>query len=66
MGNTNISDEHHKEPLLNDVLGLSSLGYVDWLILVVMMSLVISLGYTLHVIVLPLCRRDAEDSTELR
>ena len=66
MGNTSISDAHHKEPLLNAVLGLSSLGFVDWLILVIMMSLVLSLGYALHVFVLPLCRRDAEDITELR
>ena len=66
MGNTSISDEHHKEPLLNAVLCLSGLGFVDWLILVVMMSLVISLGYALHVFVLTLCRRDAEDVTELR
>ena len=68
MENTNIYDEKHNEPQLVDptVLGLSSLGLVDWVILVVMMFLVISLGYTLHVFVVPLCRRHGEDVTELR
>ena len=68
MGNTNISDEKHNESLVvvPNVLGLSGLGIVDWVILVMMMFLVITLGYTLRVFVFPLCRRDAEDVTELR
>ena len=68
MKNTNISDEKHNEPQLvvSTVLYLSSLGLVDWVILVTMMFLVFSLGYTLHVFVLPLCRRDVQDVTELR
>ena len=68
MGNTNISDEKHNESLVvvPTALGLSGLGLVDWVILVMMMFLVIPLGYTLRVCVFPLCRRDAEDVTELR
>jgi hypothetical protein len=68
MGNTINSDEKHNESqlLVNTVQGLSSLGLVDWVILVMMMSLVLSLGYTVQVFVFPLCRRDVEDVTELR
>ena len=68
MKNTNISDEKHNEPQLvvSTVLYLSSLGLVDWVILVTMMFLVFLFGYTLHVFVLPLCRRDVQDVTELR
>ena len=68
MGNTNISDEKHNESLVvvPTALGLSGLGLVDWVILVMMMFLLITLGYTLRVFVFPLYSRDAEDVTELR
>ena len=49
MENQNISEKKHKKPHFLDstVLGPSSLGLVDWVILVMMMFLVLSVGYTL-------------------